>query len=483
MDLTAPKKILSADKYLTMRNLIDLIEAANPQLAQLKKAVIGQVQKTDDAELLDKIYTSLNKSNLAERISKAISHDKDAASFIHQLVQIIIDTPGTYQEKLDFCQGFPNGYVDVKKMISGARVHFDELLVPGKNQNAPMGFVRKVFHALKRINLGTEKGPGEFALAVMSPQIRIFGKGDLHIGNLTIEVKASAGSDNPDEAPDPSKGGGRLGTSGWLNHSENATILSKYFPNLDTTKTLGLTQLGKMAMQLEPKSRKKMATELFGSIFKNKKVDVGPVVAAMTNGEDPNRSYVGVSYRAYQQSSKFDGMMLINFPLEELKYFRDPEAMADEIYSPSVAILSSNEGFAGRNILPAVTLAPEHVEKVDLKGGAINSGMSRREAYAKLTEYATYLVKSMRIRDPNLIKQVSDYLMGLWDNGMRTGSTLTKHTLDAFPQLKKRQVKVAAEPNTVTPAPAPQPGVSPNVSPGRAPVRRTVARESMRQRR
>ena len=452
-----------------MRAFDFITEEESPgRLKQLKTQVISQVKKTEDESLLDKIYTTLNSSGLAGRIAKAISHDTDAKAYIDQLVQIIIDTPGSYEEKEAFIEGFPDGYVDVKKMLSGERVHFDELLT-SKNSKAPLSFVRRVFQALKQVSLGTEKGPGEFALAVMSPQIKIFGKGDLHIGKLTIELKASAGSD-------AGSGGGRIGTSGWLNHQQVPELVAKYFPEVDTKQTLGLNKFGEMLKTLQPKQRVAAVKEVFGSIFKGKKVDLQPLVDAAVGGNNLVKPYVKVAYQAYQNSSGFDGMMLMNFNLEELKYFRDPEQMADEIYNPGVAIISSNEGFSGRNILPAVTLAPEKLEKVELpKKG---EQLSKKELQTRIMQFATYLVKSVRLRDPALIQGVANYINTNWE--VLSPTKLAKGIIDTFPQLRKRPAPTKV-PATAQPSPQPvkatpvrKPTVrntTTRVVPGKAPTR------------
>jgi hypothetical protein len=212
---------------MEIRNLINIVEAtAADPLSSLKRNVIDQVKRTTDQELLDKIYTVLNKSGLETRIASIMGKEYDAKGYLRDLTQIIIDTPGTYQEKMAFADGFPDGYVDIKRMLSGERVHFEDLLVSGKNKNAPMSFVHKVFNALRQVSLGTEKGPGEFALAILSPRISIFDKGDLKIGNMKIEVKASSGGKT---GTDISSGGGRIGTSGWLNHQRIPEIIQKYF--------------------------------------------------------------------------------------------------------------------------------------------------------------------------------------------------------------------------------------------------------------
>jgi hypothetical protein len=190
----------------------------------LKDKVIAQVKTTDDMNLLDRIYTVLNQTNLSGKIGGVLDRETDTKGYVEAITKIIIDTPGTYDEKDAFITGFPHGYVDVQKMISGDRVKFDDLLTGGDNKQAPMRFVREVFDAMKQVTFGTAKGPGEFALAVLSPHIRITGKGDLNIGDAVIEVKASAGKE-------VSSGGGRLGTPGLLDHRDVTANVQAFFPN------------------------------------------------------------------------------------------------------------------------------------------------------------------------------------------------------------------------------------------------------------
>ena len=106
----------------------EFITEDDNNISQLKTDIIRQVKKTSDEELLDRIYTVLNKSDLVSRISGTLERDTDTVGYVEELTKIIIDTPGTFQEKYEFIDGFPTGYVDIKLMLSGNRVKFEELL-------------------------------------------------------------------------------------------------------------------------------------------------------------------------------------------------------------------------------------------------------------------------------------------------------------------------------------------------------------------
>ena len=100
-------------------------EIIREDIEDLRKNVIGAVRTTSDEQLLDKIYTVLNQSGLSKRIATTLTTDTDTKGYVEDITKIIIDTPGTYQEKWDFINAFPKGYVDVKLMLSGKYISFD----------------------------------------------------------------------------------------------------------------------------------------------------------------------------------------------------------------------------------------------------------------------------------------------------------------------------------------------------------------------
>lgn len=351
-----------------------LFEKADPAVTQLKTQIIGQVKQTDDADLLQKIYTVLNKTGLVDRIGLVLDRDTDTKGYVKQLVDMIIEVPGTYEEKVAFVKQYPTGYVDIKKMLSGEYVKFSDLLVGGKG--APLEFVHRVFDSLKQVTFGGAKGPGEFALAVLSPHIKITGKGDLHIGKDVIEVKAAAGKSG--------SSGGRVGTPGLLKSDNIPQILAQYCKTpVPEGKGLNLKQFTNYMVEngLTKAQMKACATKLFNYIFSGK-ADVSGIVDAVVTGQDPNPYFLKANYELYQEESGFTGMMLINFNTQALKYFRDPLQMAQEIYAFSIYLISSNTGFQARQILSQVTLAPVKEPKespVKAKPKKVTPGKNQRQ--------------------------------------------------------------------------------------------------------
>jgi hypothetical protein len=320
-------------------------------ISQLKTKIISTVKNSSDEELIQKLYTTINKTGLFSRIAPILARDTDTKGYVDNLVNIIIEVPGTYEEKQAFVEGYPNGYIDIEKMLSGNYTKFDNLITGG--EGTPIEFVKKVFNALKQVTFGGAKGPGEFGLAVLSPYIKITGKGDLNIGDKTIEVKAAAGEEK--------SSGGRIGTPGLLSTDNIPSILEKYMKGYTVPQgeSVNLKQLSGLMDQfkLTPEQKKSLASELFNYIFKGK-ADVGDLINAVVSSADPNPAYLKANYQIYQAESGFDGIMLINFKAQSLKYFINPSQMANEIYAFSIYLISSNSGFQARQILSQVTLKP-----------------------------------------------------------------------------------------------------------------------------
>lgn len=325
---------------------------------KLKSSIITQIRSVLDTDLLQEIYITLNKTTLKECISEVISRDTDTKGYVDKLVDIIISTPGSYEEKLAFIKQYPNGYIDIDRMLSGDYVTFENLISgpPG----SPIAFVIRLFNELKQTTFGTSKGPGEFGLAVLSPRISITGKGDLNIDDKIIEVKSNVGSS-----------GGRLGSSGLLQCENNAAIIQKYIDaapipagrtkrlNVLTDANVNLTDLLVLCtdLQLDSVQRAAMATELFDYIF-GYKVDIGELVSNTISGTKLDPAFLKANYELYQLTSKFCGMMLMNFRAGALKYFITADQMFSEIYATGVYLVSKDKQFQPRQILSQVTLRP-----------------------------------------------------------------------------------------------------------------------------
>lgn len=458
-----------------MRALDFLIEKINinPALQPLKTDIKKKVDVTDDVDLLNKIASSLEGTNIKDRIKRAMSTEKDAdiGNYFNNIVKIIIDTPGTVEEKIDFAEGLKEGYVDIKKMLSGERVHFTELLVSNR-KNAPLKFIRRVFHALKKIGHDEAKGPGEFSLAVLSPQITIMGLGDLKIGKRKIELKASAGSNI-------SSGGGRLGSTGNLHYEEVPDIIKKYLPNANTSYNFSIGDLEKalIAAKLPKDVAVNFGRELFGYIFKSNAdwLDFGPLVNAMATPASGiiKKQYMTTAYRAYrgpEGSHKFEGILLMNFASQELQYYDDPEEMAKDTFESNPYLVYNNNQQTPRLNLPQATLKQRDVEKRELP----SKTDPKSSVNVKLKDFGEYLVQKARkeqpmnddLWDPELLNNVIREIQQLY--GTVPQGSLAKSVISKFPVL--------ARPKSTTPPLAPE--LQPQTTPVASRVRKTKTNPS-----
>lgn len=310
-------------------------------VSDLKKAVIKQVNATDDAVMLDRIYTVLNKSNLQDRIQGVISKETDAKKYSDVIADIIINTPGTYKEKYDFIEGYPDGYVDVNKLISGQLVNFRDLITGNE-------FSKKVFEALFAFT-PESAGPGEFALAALSPHIRMRPKGDLYINDEYIEVKTSAGKK-------VSSGGGRLGEPGLLNHVGIKEIIEKYTKK-KVVPDLYIQQLHDvLSMSIkDPKTMKAAATEIVKNIFGHTDANL---INAITSNGNAQQAYLNANWQKYKEEAGWVGLLIMNLSGRSVRYFTKPEQMAGSLYSLNAILVSKDAAKASRQILSQVTLNP-----------------------------------------------------------------------------------------------------------------------------
>ena len=160
--------------------------------AKQKSIVIRQLNKLpDDNPLFNEIYKDLIKTPLGNRITNFINarKDQDAISATQFLLKIIPQS-GTSKEVKEFMQSFSDPEKEYVKI--------DNLIPSGGMQSpAPLGdlvddpFAKKLFDKLFGYKGKGDAGPGEAALAVMSPNITYGAPGDIVVSGKKIEVKAS----------------------------------------------------------------------------------------------------------------------------------------------------------------------------------------------------------------------------------------------------------------------------------------------------
>jgi len=158
---------------------------------QQKSVVMRQLSKMDaEAPLFGEIYKELINKPLGGRIENFINArgDQDAIDAIKYLLKTI-PTLGSAAEVKEFMQRFQDPNYDPINVKS---------LTNTMSSPAPLSeivtdkFVKKLFDQLHLDFKGKgDAGPGEAALAVLSPNITYASPGDIQIGGMKVEVKAS----------------------------------------------------------------------------------------------------------------------------------------------------------------------------------------------------------------------------------------------------------------------------------------------------
>ena len=167
-----------------------------------------------------------------------------------------------------------------------------------------------------------QKGPGEFALAMLSDKVRLAsGEGDLEIDGIgKVELKAALGS-----------AGGRIGYGGGSQKAKRA-VIDKYAERIPTVVaniggtggSLGFSGFVNGLNSDLPTSgpdaaenkqlRKAIATELLSMDMEG---FTGPVADAIANSEDPKvieKAYLEQNFAWYKDRDDFDALLLISFP-------------------------------------------------------------------------------------------------------------------------------------------------------------------------
>lgn len=299
-----------------MRELLKIFE--NPDL---KSQALNAIKDTDDESLLQKVIDLLKAGNIEERIENIISKDADAKRFLQQIANIIVKIKSPIEEKDKFLEEFPNGIVNTTKLLDGSGHSFSDIVGSGFNV--------ELFKALTVSLVSQGVGPGEVALAVLSPDIswsgRAAGGGDIQVGDKAVEVKTTVSS------------GGR-----WINtRKANMNMSGIERAIVDAIiKSTGRNPEEPIPARLSPAlwvnnirpvideklleaTTKVMADGLFNH------TDNSEYQQALISGTvaDIREAILNVGYENYKAYSNFDGILMMDVRSESVQYFRDYSSM------------------------------------------------------------------------------------------------------------------------------------------------------------
>lgn len=345
-----------------MRDLLDKLDALLERADKtLKAQAIDAVRGTDDERLLRKVIDTLQAGNIEERIEQVLGQDADAKKFLNKIAEIAVRISAPIEEKNKFLAQYPSGILDTGKLLDGSAHSFSELVGPGFNT--------ELFKALSTALTSQGVGPGEVALAVMSPKVnwsgRASGGGDITVGKEAVEVKTTVAS------------GGR-----WINARKATMDMASIEKALTDAITKSTGKKPDVAMparisvamwvnnirplidpKLLPGVTKTMADALFNHTD-NKKYQ-----KALQSGsaEEIKDAILDVGFENYKAYSGFDGILLMDVNTQTAQYFRDYDSMRGLIKSETPYVYAPES-----EAMPKVGLAAGSAPS---PGGAAASGL------------------------------------------------------------------------------------------------------------
>lgn len=273
------------------------------------------VKKTDDVQLLQKIFNTLTVGDLPVRLREILRKDADASKFAESIARVIMHMDNPNSEKMEFLENYSTGFINTDLLLDGQQHNYREFI----NTTLAMD----LFKILSTQLVSQGVGPCEVAFAVLSPKIRWSGRagggGDIQVNKVAVEVKARVAS------------GGRwintrkatMDMAGVRRAIEDAWVKSKNTEPLELPDRTNFSYWiqnirPKIDPKLLPKLTKQMADGLFNHTnnteYRNALID-GDVVQLQD-------ALLNVGFENYKAYSDFDGILLVDVPSETAQYFR-----------------------------------------------------------------------------------------------------------------------------------------------------------------
>jgi hypothetical protein len=320
---------------------------------ELKKEIIQSVRQETDEELLDRVHQALSHNNVKPKIvsaftaSGANSRLGNMDKVIEDMTKYVSNLPGNSRSKLEFLETLEKGNaVDVGALLSPAST-FDLIF--------PMPFAKTFFRGIIKYGAGSKlKGPGEFALAIMSPSIKLAEKGDLEINGKNVEVKTA----------DASLKGGRLGDPS--TSPTRQAIVNNIVGNLDkliqdegqkqeaidffkSKKSIALTQfVAELHVRIkDSKHIAKIVSDVVSLTFNTSMGNaVGNAASTDSSGKTAEVEFMAQNFNWYKKNEGWTDLLTINVPGERTFNIASSDILRDYrlkglLGSPSVSIIPS----------------------------------------------------------------------------------------------------------------------------------------------
>lgn len=295
------------DKLRKMQRIYAKMQE-NPAVVDELWKVISTKITNDEGKLQSRIVKALQPENTSPEDDQTYGE-----GFLEGLVDAIDKTEGTIEEKIAFAQTLGKAdHVDTKALLQPLSGWSDWLV------GTP--FSQRLFDTMFNFSPFRQdnKGPGEFALAILSPKISLKGaKGDIDVAGTPIEVKAGMTSS-----------GGRLsptkGTLGML--YGNKEFWASLFPN-DTVKAAELAKINKINANnystfLEEQGLdSKQSTAILSSIFKTNEVQPLVKKAGSMGSRVTASDLIKIAVKNYGASQGDDHFLILQKDIRASLYF------------------------------------------------------------------------------------------------------------------------------------------------------------------
>jgi hypothetical protein len=170
---------------------------APDELQQIKKLLLKQIGSEQELAVLKKMLSVMRNAGVDDKIAKALKTDADAEPLVQRLVADIMNTEGTVAEKQHFAENYTKGFINLNAILTAnQKIPINQILQnemapdPNNKDQKQTSFVYAVFEflATNPPYLKQGIGPGEVALAVLSPSITRVGGGSSAIGDIKVSL-------------------------------------------------------------------------------------------------------------------------------------------------------------------------------------------------------------------------------------------------------------------------------------------------------
>jgi hypothetical protein len=342
-------------------------------LGKEKEVIIKTVSGLDAADkeqasILDRIYKILNSGQISSNIDVAFTKplvdenlpEAEKANVRRDMTRIISSLEQDY--------GSMKKFLDRLEQAGGV-VNVAELSKPLNTFEKVFGDNAAIAAFITLANYGVgkkQKGPGEYALACLSDQIKLAeGEGDLQINGIgKTELKAALSS-----------AGGRIGYGGGSQKSKRA-VIDKYAQYLPTVLAR-LNAGGGGSISIRPfidalntdlptnnpdnvKVRKALMTELLTMDLEKFAAPVVDKFATSMNFDEIETEYLIQNFAWYKDRDDFDALLLIHVPNRKTAMIRNAEDLitfrnSGHANATSISIVPTQAG-AGREQWAQLTL-------------------------------------------------------------------------------------------------------------------------------